>query len=74
MMAVMRRQAVSSSTIASIGYDREEHLLEIEFVHGSVYRYRLVPEFVHRDLMGAPSQGRFFNQRIRDVYPTELVG
>jgi hypothetical protein len=73
MMAVMRRQAVSSSTIASIGYDREEYLLEIEFVNESVYRYRLVPESVYRDLMGAPSQGRFFNQKIRDVYPTEQV-
>ncbi|WIY05724.1 KTSC domain-containing protein [Amycolatopsis mongoliensis] len=69
----MHRQAVSSSTIASIGYDREEHVLEIEFVNESVYRYRLVPESVHRALMGAPSLGRFFNSRIRDRYPTEQV-
>lgn len=69
----MRRQAVSSSTIASIGYDRAEHVLEIEFVTGSVYRYRLVPESVHRALMAAPSHGRFFNTRIRDRYPTERI-
>ena len=70
----MHRQAVSSSTIASIGYDREEHLLEIEFRNSRVYRYRLVPESVHRELMAASSQGRFFNTRIRDRYPTEQVG
>ncbi|WP_329055156.1 KTSC domain-containing protein [Amycolatopsis sp. NBC_01488] len=69
----MRRQAVSSSTIASIGYDREEHLLEVEFVNGSVYRYRLVRESVYRELMAASSHGRFFNTRIRDRYPTEQV-
>lgn len=51
----MHRQAVSSSTIASIGYDREEHLLEIEFRNSRVYRYRLVPESVHRELMAASS-------------------
>jgi transposase InsO family protein len=37
-MTDMRRQAVSSSTIASIGYEREEHVLEIEFLNGSVCR------------------------------------
>lgn len=72
-MGDMRRHAVSSSTIASIGYDREEHLLEIEFVNESVYRYRLVPESVHRELMASSSHGRFFNTRIRDRYPTEQV-
>jgi hypothetical protein len=73
-MTGMRRQAVSSSTIASVGYDREEHLLEIEFRTGRVYRYRLVPDSVHRELLAAPSQGRFFNTRIRDRYPTEEAG
>ncbi|SFW64723.1 KTSC domain-containing protein [Amycolatopsis australiensis] len=70
----MRRQAVSSSTIASVGYDHAEHVLEIEFRNGRVYRYRLVPESVHRELLASPSHGRFFNTRIRDRYPAEQVG
>lgn len=69
----MRRQAVSSSTIASIGYDRDQHVLEIEFVSGSVYRYRMVAPSVHRELMASSSHGRFFNTRIRDHYPAEQV-
>jgi hypothetical protein len=65
----MERQAVSSRAISSIGY--QAGALEIEFVDGDVYRYFLVPRGLFIEFMQAESKGAFFNERIRDRYPTE---
>jgi hypothetical protein len=65
----MERQAVSSRAISSIGY--QAGMLEIEFVDGDVYRYFLVPRGLFIEFMQAESKGAFFNERIRDRYPTE---
>lgn len=35
----MERQAVTSGTIASVGYDEATATLEIEFVKGTIYQY-----------------------------------
>jgi hypothetical protein len=40
----MEREAVSSSSVASIGYDPESLTLEVEFASGDVYQYFDVPE------------------------------
>jgi len=47
------RKAVASKGIASIGYSKRLHILEIEFVNGAVYRYLEVAPSVHRELMAA---------------------
>ena len=44
----MRRQAVTSSMLNSIGYDAAHRSLEIEFVSGTVYEYLDVPANEHR--------------------------
>jgi hypothetical protein len=64
------RDRVSSAIIASIGYDRERNLLEVEFNNGWIYEYRLVPPEVYHALMAAPSKGRYLHQSIVDRYPT----
>lgn len=43
----MKRQSVESSNLASIGYDAENEILEVEFKHGGVYQYFDVPENVY---------------------------
>ena len=43
----MERQSVSSSNLASVGYDPNSETLEIEFKGGTIYRYFNVPSFVH---------------------------
>jgi hypothetical protein len=48
-----KRESVSSSNLASIGYDAENEILEIEFNHGGVYQYFDVPENVYVELMEA---------------------
>lgn len=69
----MHRLPVDSSAIASVGYDRETCVLEIEFVEGDVYQYFAVPRRVHRELLGADSMGRYFQSQIRDRYGYQRV-
>lgn len=65
----MERDAVSSSSIASVGYDANSETLEVEFLKtGKVYQYHNLPQFMYDRLMGAPSLGVFFNAEIRDNY------
>lgn len=55
----MERQYVSSSNIASIGYDHDNMVLEVEFLNGSVYQYYDLPQSVYEGLMAADSHGKF---------------
>ena len=61
----MNRQLVESSNLASIGYDAENEILEIEFNHGGVYQYFDVPENVYDELMDADSHGQYFDRNIK---------
>ena len=67
----MFREPVVSESIASVGYDDDAEVLEVEFVTGAVYRYCGVPQDVFEDLRQAPSKGAFFNRRIKDAYAWE---
>ena len=62
----MDKRVVSSSTVKSIGYDRQTETLEIEFGSGRVYQYYGVPADLHERIMQAPSKGQFFNTHIKD--------
>ncbi|GAB11018.1 hypothetical protein GOARA_064_00200 [Gordonia araii NBRC 100433] len=64
----MKRRPVSSSSLASVGYDEPTSTLEIEFTSGSVYQYFDVPAEVYSDLMSASCLGRFFSRRVRGRY------
>lgn len=64
----MNRQPVTSSNIASIGYDADSQTLEIEFLNGGVYQYFDVPQHVHQELMNASSHGQYLAQNIKGVY------
>ncbi len=64
----MDRTTVTSSNIASVGYDLETRTLEVEFKHGGVYQYAEVPPEDHAGLMAADSKGKFLNERIKLAY------
>lgn len=64
----MERQSVQSSNLASIGYDAENEILEVEFNHGGVYQYFDVPVHVYEELMVADSYGVYFSAKIRNDY------
>jgi hypothetical protein len=67
----MHRVPVESSSIDSVGYER--NVLEVRFRNGGLYQYFDVPEELVVMLMQAGSKGRFFNQRIRGVFPARRL-
>jgi hypothetical protein len=70
----MRREAVDSTTMRSVGYESRSKILEIEFQSGEVYQYLDVPERMHKGLLGAKSKGQYFNDEIREEYAFVRVG
>jgi len=64
----MDRTPVSSSNLASVGYDATAQILEVEFLHGGVYQYFDVPAKVHAELMAASSHGSYFVHAVKDCY------
>ena len=69
----MPRVPIESSAVSSVGYDPRAKALDIEYAGGAVYRYAPVPDRVVRQLLRAPSKGRFVNARIRDAYPFRRI-
>ncbi|RYC50381.1 KTSC domain-containing protein [Flagellimonas olearia] len=67
----MNRQSVNSSNLASVGYDADNEILEVEFNNGGVYQYFDVPAEIYEDLMNAPSHGQYFSANIRNDYEYE---
>jgi hypothetical protein len=61
----MNRVRVSSSNLASIGYDPDNQILEVEFRNHGIYQYFKVPADVHRLLMEAESHGKYFNEHVK---------
>lgn len=70
----MKRDQLSSTNIASVGYDAPSETLEVEFVNGSVYQYYNVPQSVYDSLIVAPSPGGFLAYHIKNAFPFSRVG
>ncbi len=66
--APVTRTPVSSTSLASVGYDEASGVLEVEFRTGVIYQYFDVPTQVYASLMSAASQGQYFSQNIKGVY------
>jgi len=64
----MKTQSVESSNLASVGYDSENEILEVEFKHGGVYQYFDVQAHIYEFLMRADSHGLYFAQNIKGFY------
>jgi len=58
----------STSVIAG-GYDPRGKVLRLRYIGGHIYDYRNVPHRVYRDLLAAPSKGRFVNWHVKPHYP-----
>lgn len=63
----MKRDPVTSSNVAAVGYDDATHTLEVEFKDGSVYQYFAVPESVYNGLRAASQSGESVGHYF-DVY------
>ena len=67
----MDRHPVTSSDIASIGYDAATQTLEIEFHSTGVYRYFSVPAEIFETIRATSSPGKFFLQNIKGQFAWE---
>ena len=64
----MGRAMSSSSAITRVLYDASNRTLAVTFTNGKKYIYENVPPEVANEFQTAPSQGTYFNWRIRDQY------
>jgi KTSC domain len=69
----MESRDITSSVIASAGYDDDRNLLQLTFHSGRVYNYYHVPRNVYEGLLAAESAGKYLNELIRKNYENELV-
>ena len=65
---------VSSSNISAIGYDSENEIVHVQFLNGSEYIYKGVPQHEFDGLLNAPSVGSYLNRNYKNIYPYERVG
>lgn len=66
----MQRHPVSSSRIASVGW--ENNTLEVQFHNGAVYQYHGVSETEYRNFLNSPSLGSALSQ-LDKVHPYNRV-
>jgi len=64
---------VDSTLLLCVAYFPEEHRLRLKFRSGEVYDYSDVPAQIYSGLLAAESKGRYFNQHIREVYPSHRL-
>ena len=65
--------AVQSSLLASVAYDHERDILQLEFGDGAVYQYFGVPVQSYEELLRAASHGAYFNRHIRSLFRYVLL-
>ena len=70
----MKRENVQSSMIASIGYEADTSILEVEFNSGAIWQYYDVPESIYYDMTNSGSLGKFFHSNIKGHYREVQVG
>lgn len=64
---------VSSSNVASVGYNDDTQELFVEFLNGSTYKYLEVPAGTKEAMLGSSSVGCYLNKQIKDRYAYEKV-
>jgi hypothetical protein len=69
----MRVAPVELATLARVGYDEAQELLQLEFGSRAVYLYFGVPAAVYEALLDAPSKGQYFKGTIRGRYPYRQI-
>lgn len=62
---------VSSSNILAIGYDAENQIVQVNFLNGTEYKYKGVPQHEFDGLLNAPSIGSYLHRNYKNFYPYE---
>lgn len=64
---------VSSSNVQSVGYDNDSNIVYVNFINGSIYVYKGVPDQEFDNLLNAPSVGSYLHRNFKNVYPYERI-
>jgi hypothetical protein len=64
----IHREPLASAALATAGYSKRLHIMEIEFCNGAIYRYLDVPVAVYRDFMSADSKAQYYDWNIKGHY------
>lgn len=64
----MKLEPVTSSNIASIGYDHASRTLAVQFKSGGLYHYHGVSPKDHADFVSAKSHGQHFAANINGKF------
>jgi len=70
-MSIPEMFPVVSSNVAAVGYDTESLTVYVQFLNGSTYAYKGVPEHEFENLRTAPSVGSYLNRNFKNVYAYE---
>ncbi len=65
---------VSSSNVAAVGYDAGNKIVHVQFLNGSEYIYKGVPQHEYDGLLNASSVGSYLHRNYKNVYPYERIG
>jgi hypothetical protein len=65
--------AVNSSHIADVAYNEADQTLIVTWKNGRRYEYTNVPKNLYEEFLSAPSQGKFFNENIRNNYEFQEI-
>jgi hypothetical protein len=60
--------AVNSSSLATVAYDDERGVLQVDVLDRTVDQYLAVPRETYEGLCGAESKGGYFNRHIRNRF------
>ena len=65
--------SVSSSNVASVGYDEQNEIAYVRFLNGTLYIYKGVPKYEFEGLLNAPSVGSYLHRNFKNVYSYERI-
>lgn len=66
-------EPIKSSSMAAVGYDKENQVLGVQFHNGREYHYQGVHPLIHQELMTAESPGKYFQTSIRNIFETKPI-
>jgi hypothetical protein len=70
-MSIPEMFPVNSSNISAVGFDPDNQMVYVQFLNGSTYAYKGVPEHEFENLRTAPSVGSYLNRNYKNIYPYE---
>jgi hypothetical protein len=69
----VNRTNVTSSTVASVGFESASGILEVEFHSGAIYQYFDVPEEHFTAMVDSGSPGGYLNAHIKSSFRYGLL-